>query len=286
MTTVETPKGHVGSDEQHPTAGAVVADGIDVHRDRHPFLGLPDRPDRHLDRLPHPAPAGFPDGPEPVEPLGSEHLHRHHGNRDRPTSSCTRRSSTCRSTHAARLPGGLTGWALARRPTGSSSSSASTSSTACRARRSSRRSSRSPRHRAGGHGGLQVAGGLRRTAFIVTLGGFLVWRGLIFRPRGQASRAPAPLHPTFQLLVAQRARSATGGAGWSRCSPAAGIVLSLVLAQQRRQRHDLGVRPMSAEIGLGVLGCAAVIASVGLVANRYDSPSPTSPRASPTRSSS
>ena len=52
----------------------------------------------------------------------------------------------------------------------------------------------------------------------------------------------------------------------------AGIVLSIVLARRRRQRHELGVRPLWAEIALAVVGCAVVIAGVGLVANQYDSP--------------
>src|SRR5262245_38845364 len=37
-------------------------------------------------------------------------------------------------------------------------------------------------------------------AFIVTLGGFLVWRGMIFRMGGKKGQTLAPLHPKFQLL--------------------------------------------------------------------------------------
>ena len=37
-------------------------------------------------------------------------------------------------------------------------------------------------------------------------------------------------------------------------------------------RYGLAVRPMLVEVGLGVAGCAAVIAGVALIANRYDSP--------------
>ena len=50
------------------------------------------------------------------------------------------------------------------------------------------------------------------------------------------------------------------------------MVVSIYLARRRRKRYDLAVRPMWVDIGLGVLGCAAVIAGVGLIANRYISP--------------
>jgi D-xylose transport system permease protein len=110
-------------------------------------------------------------------------------------------------------------------------------------------------------------------AFIVTLGGFLVWRGLIFRLGGQKGQTLAPLHPTFQLLGGGAKGSLGDWRSWLVALLAcAGIVLSLVFARRRRQRHELGVRPMWAEVGLGVLGCAAVLAGVGLVANRYESP--------------
>ena len=110
-------------------------------------------------------------------------------------------------------------------------------------------------------------------AFIVTLGGFLVWRGLIFRIGGKQGQTLAPLDPTFQLLGGGAKGSLGEWKSWLLALLAcAGIVLSLVFARRRRQRHELGVRPMWAEIGLGVLGCAAVLAGVGLVANRYDSP--------------
>jgi D-xylose transport system permease protein len=52
----------------------------------------------------------------------------------------------------------------------------------------------------------------------------------------------------------------------------AGIVLSLSLARRRRRRFDLPLRPIGVEVGLGAAGCAAVIAAIWLVANRYISP--------------
>jgi D-xylose transport system permease protein len=50
------------------------------------------------------------------------------------------------------------------------------------------------------------------------------------------------------------------------------IVLSLLYARARRKRYGLALRPVGIEIALGVVGCAAVLAGVGLIANRYESP--------------
>src|SRR5262249_33652831 len=110
-------------------------------------------------------------------------------------------------------------------------------------------------------------------AFIVTLGGFLVWRGAIFRMGEKQGQTLAPLDSTFQLIGG----GAKGSLGATRrwlvgTLVCAGIVLSIFLARRGRRRYDLAVRPMWAEVGLGVLGCGAVIIGVGLVANGYTSP--------------
>jgi D-xylose transport system permease protein len=124
----------------------------------------------------------------------------------------------------------------------------------------------------GGLQGFLVAyGGV--PSFIVTLGGFLVWRGLIFRIGGKQGQTLAPLDSTFQLLGGGAKGSLGDWKSWVLALlGCAGIVLSLVLARRRRQRYELGVRPIWAEVSLGVLGCGAVIAGIGLVANRYQSP--------------
>jgi D-xylose transport system permease protein len=110
-------------------------------------------------------------------------------------------------------------------------------------------------------------------AFIVTLGGYLAWRGLIFRVGDKQGQTLAPLNSDFQLIGG----GANGSLGeWRSWGVAllgcAGIIFSLLLARRQRRRYDLGVRPAWVDIVLGVVGCLVVIAGVALVANRYKSP--------------
>lgn len=106
-------------------------------------------------------------------------------------------------------------------------------------------------------------------AFIVTLGGFLVWRGMIFRTGDKQGQTLAPLDQDFRLIGG----GANGSLGeWRSWVLAllgcAGIVVSIYLARRRRRRYDLAVRPMWLDVSFGVLGCGAVLAAIGLVANK------------------
>jgi D-xylose transport system permease protein len=110
-------------------------------------------------------------------------------------------------------------------------------------------------------------------AFIVTLGGFLVWRGLIFRVGGQKGQTQAPLDHNFQLLGGGANGSLGEWKSWVLALIACvGIVFSISLARNRRRRYDLPVRPLGLDVGLGALGCAVVIGAIALVANKYTSP--------------
>ncbi len=110
-------------------------------------------------------------------------------------------------------------------------------------------------------------------AFIVSLGGFLVWRGLIFRAGDKQGQTLAPLDDNFQLIGGGPKGSLGEWKSWLLVLVAcAGIASSLALARRRRRRFDLPVRPKGVDIGLGVAGCVIVIAAVGLVANKYISP--------------
>jgi len=111
-------------------------------------------------------------------------------------------------------------------------------------------------------------------SFIVTLGGFLVWRGAIFRLGGKKGQSLSPLNGTFQRLGGGGADGSLGEwRSWLIAGLACvGIVLTLVLSRRRRNRHDLPVRPIWADVVLGVAGCGAVLVGVGLIANKYISP--------------
>ncbi len=109
-------------------------------------------------------------------------------------------------------------------------------------------------------------------AFIVTLGGFLVWRGMIFR-MGEQGKTISPLDTNFQLLGG----GPNGALGATRswilgligCVAA---VLSIWLTRRRRRRYDLALRPLSVDVGLAVLAVAVIVLGIWLVANGYESP--------------
>ncbi|MFM8014999.1 MAG: sugar ABC transporter permease [Actinomycetota bacterium] len=109
-------------------------------------------------------------------------------------------------------------------------------------------------------------------AFIVTLGGFLVWRGLIFR-MGEQGKTISPLDTNFQLLGGGPNGSLGEGRSWIvAIIGCIGAVASVWLARRRRQRYELGVRPLPFDIGFAVIACVVIILSVWLIAIGYESP--------------
>ncbi|MBT8239901.1 MAG: sugar ABC transporter permease [Acidimicrobiia bacterium] len=124
-------------------------------------------------------------------------------------------------------------------------------------------------------GGLQgyIVAYVGVPSFIVTLGGFLAWRGMIFRTGGQQGQTLAPLDDTFRYLGGAPERSLGEGRSWIIVVLACvGILYSIVMARQRRRRHDLPVRPLSADVAFAFIGCGAVILGVWLIAVNYASP--------------
>jgi D-xylose transport system permease protein len=110
-------------------------------------------------------------------------------------------------------------------------------------------------------------------AFIVTLGGFLAWRGMIFRTGDKQGQTLSPLDDTFSYLGGAPEQSLGAGKSWVIVVLAcAGIVFSIVMARQRRSRHDLAVRSLGTDVAFAVVGCGAVIFGVWLIAIRYASP--------------
>ena len=104
-------------------------------------------------------------------------------------------------------------------------------------------------------------------SFIVTLGGLLVWRGLIFR--FQQGQTISPLDSTFQLLGGGPIGSLGDVTSWILGVLACvAIVISLIAARRRLQRYGFPIRPIWAQVVVGAAACAAVLAAIW-VANNY-----------------
>ena len=121
-------------------------------------------------------------------------------------------------------------------------------------------------------GGLQgvIIAYLKVPAFIVTLGGFLVWRGGAWWVT--KGRTVAPMDQTFQLFGG----GPTGAIGfWPSWLVGAiacvGIVLMIYFGRRQRRRFGFPLRPMWAEGTLAGFGCGVVLIAVW-VANSYPWP--------------
>ena len=95
-------------------------------------------------------------------------------------------------------------------------------------------------------------------SFIVTLGGLLSIRGLVWYLSNGA--AVSGLDPTFQLIGGGAAGSMgatlTWGVGVVGCIA---IVWFLITARRQRRRFEFPVRPMWAEVVIGVVGSLAIL---------------------------
>ena len=104
-------------------------------------------------------------------------------------------------------------------------------------------------------------------AFIVTLGGLLVWRGATFlMTRGETI---APVDSTFRLLGGGPYGSVGATISWIiGIAACIGIVALIVMGRRQRARFRFPQRPVWAEITLAAIGCAIAIGFVLLV-NAY-----------------
>lgn len=104
-------------------------------------------------------------------------------------------------------------------------------------------------------------------AFIVTLGGYLVWRGVAWwLASGQTI---APMDTIFRRLGG--GSTGTIGGTWSWIVGVLGCVGIVALQiQKRRQRARYGfrIRPLWAEVVLGIAACGAVLVAIAFL-NRY-----------------
>ncbi len=123
-----------------------------------------------------------------------------------------------------------------------------------------------------GIGALQgaIIAYLRVPAFIVTLGGYLIWRGAAWWVT--MGRTVAPLDPTFQLMGGGPAGAV--GMLWSwiiGILACVGIIFALYYGRQQRLRFNFPLRPIWAEVSLAAMGCIVTIGAV-MVANAYPWP--------------
>src|SRR3954451_22156283 len=108
-------------------------------------------------------------------------------------------------------------------------------------------------------------------SFVVTLGSLFLFRGLIWQLSGGTTIAPDD--PTFVLIGGGPEGSLGGTFSWIF-----GIIICLasvyLLVNARRQRHRFGfpLRPMWAEVLIGIVSVVAVLLGV-YVANSYHWPS-------------
>ena len=120
-----------------------------------------------------------------------------------------------------------------------------------------------------------IQGGLiayaRIPSFIVTLGGLLVWRGLIFKL--QQGQTIAPMDNTFSVLGGNLPQGSVGFwptwiVGIVLCI---GIVYALIASRRKRREYGFPVRPPWAMAILMIGGCATVLAAMW-VYNNYPLP--------------
>lgn len=104
-------------------------------------------------------------------------------------------------------------------------------------------------------------------SFIVTLGGFLVWRGVAWWIA--SGQTIAPMDTLFRRLGG--GAEGTIGGPWSwvvGIVACVGIVALQMTRRRQRARYGFGLRPKWAEILLGVVACGAVLFAIWYL-NRY-----------------
>jgi D-xylose transport system permease protein len=119
------------------------------------------------------------------------------------------------------------------------------------------------------HGYLIAYAGI--PSFIVTLGGLLAWRGVVWVIAGGSTIAPDDKF--FVTLFAGGPEGSIGGlASWIvGLILIAGLVVVLINSRRQRRRFGFPLRPRWAEVALGVAGAAAVLGFVAIV-NAYKWP--------------
>ncbi len=107
-------------------------------------------------------------------------------------------------------------------------------------------------------------------AFIVTLGGLLVWRNVAwYLTNGQTI---GPLDQTFQYFGGTNGTLGTDLSWIVAVIAVLATVYGLWQARRSKQSHDFKVKPAWAEVTLGVIAGAAILGFIAIL-NSYDIPS-------------
>ncbi len=107
-------------------------------------------------------------------------------------------------------------------------------------------------------------------AFIVTLGGLLVWRGAAWWVT--SGQTVAPMDATFRLMGGGSAGSVGSFWSWIVGLLACTLILLMIWnGRRQRTRFNFPLRPIWAEVTVGGIGCALVLMAV-YVANAYPWP--------------
>jgi D-xylose transport system permease protein len=109
-------------------------------------------------------------------------------------------------------------------------------------------------------------------SFIVTLGGLLAWRGMVFVISGGSTIAPDDKF-FVQLFAGGPVGSIGGIASWVVAAVAiAAVVVGLFNSRRQRKRFGFPLRPRWAEVAIVAASALAAIGFVGLVFNAYKWP--------------